>query len=204
MILVIIVHQMPEAVLHPGSDRDVASMIRWAGERGLKATPRGQGHSVYGRAQVDNGFVIDMTRLRTIHDIRSDRVVVDAGATWSEVVAATLPQGLVPPVLTDFLELSVGGTLVVGGIGSMTSRHGMQSDNVLALEVVTGTGQMVTCSPDSHANLFDAVRAGLGQAAVILRATLKLIPAPQQVRRFLLSYPDLQDDAGRSPSAGGR
>lgn len=187
-----IVHRTPDAVLHPASDQDVASVIRSAGERGRKIAPRGQGHSVYGRAQVENGIVIDMTRLRTIHDVRSDRVVVDAGAKWSEVVAAMLPHGLVPPVLPDYLELSVGGTLTVGGVGSMTSRYGMQSDNILAMEVVTGKGETVACSPDSNADLFHAVRAGLGQVAVILRAALQLVPAPQQVRRYLLIYPDLK------------
>ena len=54
-----------------------------------------------------------MGRLRTIHAVQRDRVVVDAGATWREVVEATLPHGRTPPVLTDYLDLSVGGTLAV-------------------------------------------------------------------------------------------
>ena len=187
-----IVHRTPKGVLLPVSDQDVATTIRWAGGLGRKIAPQGQSHSVYGRAQVHDGIVIDMTQLRTVHDVQNDRVVVDAGAKWSEVLAATLLQGLTPPVLTDYLELSVGGTLVVGGIGGTTSQYGMQSDNVLELDVVTGTGEKVTCSPDSNADLFDAVRAGLGQVAVITRATLKLIPAPEHVRRYVLTYPDLR------------
>jgi cytokinin dehydrogenase len=128
-----IVHRTPKGVLLPGSDQDVAATIRWAGGLGRKIAPQGQSHSVYGRAQVRAGIVIDMTQLRTVHDVQHDRVVVDAGAKWSEVLAATLPQGFSPPVLTDYLELSVGGTLVVGGIGGTTSQYGMQSDNVLEL-----------------------------------------------------------------------
>jgi len=186
-----IVRRTPVGVLLPGSVRDVATAIRWTGGLGRKIAPQGQSHSVYGRAQVRAGIVIDMTQLRTVHGVQIDRVVVDAGAKWSEVLAATLPRGLIPPVLTDYLELSVGGTLVVGGISGTTSRYGMQSDNVLELDVVTGRGQKVTCSPDSNADLFHAVRAGLGQVAVITRATLKLIPAPERVRRFVLTYPDL-------------
>ncbi len=147
---------------------------------------------MYSRAQVRAGIVIDMTRLSTVHVVQNDRVVVDAGAKWSEVLSATLPQGLTPPVLTDYLELSVGGTLAVGGIGATTSRFDMQRDNVLELDVVTGTGEKVTCSAHNNAELFDTVRAGLGQVAVIARATLKLISAPQQVRRYLLMYPDLK------------
>jgi FAD/FMN-containing dehydrogenase len=187
-----VVRRMPRGVLRPRTYEDVVSAVRWAAERGRKIAPRGQGHSVYGRAQVAEGIVIEMTPFRTIHDVRSGQAIVGAGATWSDVVAATLPLGRVPPTLTDYLGLSVGGTLAVGGIGSMTSRHGMQSDNVLELDVITGTGEMVTCSPDSHATLFHAVRAGLGQVAVIVRATLKLVPAPLQVRRYLLFYPDLK------------
>ena len=132
-----------------------------------------------------------MGRLRTVHAVEHDRVVVDAGATWREVLAATLPRGLAPPGLPDYLDLSVGGTLVVGGVGSAVSRSGVLSDHVLELQVVTGRGERRTCSPHSDPGLFDAVRAGLGQVAVVTRATLRLVPAPRQVRRFQLFYPDL-------------
>jgi cytokinin dehydrogenase len=186
-----IVHQTPNGVLLPGSAHDVATVVEWANRRGQQVAPQGQSHSVYGRAQVADGIVIDMSQLRTVHDVEADRVVVDAGATWSEVLAATLPRGLVPPVLTDYLQLSVGGTLVVGGVGATTTRHGVQSDNVIELDVVTGAGEQTTCSPHHNTDLFDAVRAGLGQVAIITRATLEVVPAPTQVRRFLLFYPDL-------------
>ena len=138
-----------------------------------------------------DGIVCDMSRLNTVRSVERDRVIVDAGATWSEVLAATLPQGLTPPVLAEYLELSVGGTLVVGGVGATTSRFGVQSDNVIEMDVVTGHGEKLTCSASSNSELFDAVRAGLGQVGVITRATLELIAAPERVRRFLLFYPDL-------------
>ncbi len=187
-----ILHRTPEGILLPGSNRDVATMIRWAGHFRRKIAPRGQSHSVYGRAQVRDGIVIDMSRLRAVHEVRNDRIVVGAGASWSAVLAATLPRGLTPPVLTDYLELSVGGTLVVGGVGGTTSQYGMQSDNVLELEVVTGCGEKITCSSLRNADLFQTVRAGLGQVGVITRATLKLVPAPEKARRYVLTYPNLR------------
>ena len=82
-----------------------------------------------------------MSGIGTIRDLQPDRVVVDAGATWKSVLDATLTQGLTPPVLTNYLGLSVGGTIAVGGIGGSSSRYGMQTDNVLELDVVTGDGQ---------------------------------------------------------------
>jgi len=146
---------------------------------------------VWGRSQVDSGVVLDMANLRGIHDLAHDRVTVDGGATWRDLLAATLPHGRTPPVLTDYLDLSIGGTLVIGGLGSTTSTFGMQCDNVLELEVVTGRGEHITCSAERHADVFDAVRAGLGQVGVIVRATLTLIAAPPSVRRSLLFYRDL-------------
>ena len=85
---------------------------------------------------------------------------VEAGATWSKVLSATLPRGLTPPVLTNYLELSVGGALAVGGIGGTTFRYGMQTDNVIELSVVTGDGRELVCSASSNSDLFDAVRGG--------------------------------------------
>lgn len=186
-----IVQRMPAAVVVPRSGDDVAASIRWAGEQGLTFAARGRGHSVYGRSQAADAIVAEMSELRSVHAVHDDRVVVDAGATWSEVLAATLPRGLTPPVLPDYLEMSVGGTLAVGGVGGRTSRYGLVTDHVLELDVVTGTGERISCSPAQHSAVFDATRGGLGQVAVIIRATLELTPAPQTVRRLLLTYPDL-------------
>src|SRR6478672_5049360 len=186
-----IVHHMPEGVLLPGSADDVATTIQWTAQRGCKFAPQGQRHSTFGRSQVPSGIVADMSTLRHIGAVESDRVVVEAGAKWSDVLRATLAQGKTPPVLTEYLELSVGGTLIVGGVGGTTSAFGVQSDTVIDMEVVTGEGKKVTCSASNTADLFDAVRAGLGQAGVITKATLKLVAAPESVRRYLLVYPDL-------------
>jgi cytokinin dehydrogenase len=174
-----IVHRTPERVVLAGSPADVAAAVRWAAGRGLQLAPRGRGHSTFGRSQVEGGVVVDMSALRRVLRVEGDRVVVEAGATWSEVVDATLARGLVPPVLPDYLELSVGGTLAVGGVGATTSACGVVGDNVLELEAVTGTGERVTCSEGDA--LFDAIRAGLGQVGVVTRATLRLVPAPESV-----------------------
>jgi cytokinin dehydrogenase len=185
-----IVHRTPQYVLKPASVADISAIVAWAARQGLKVAARGQGHSTYGRPMVPGGVVIDMSTLNTIHSIASDRMVVDAGATWSALIDAALARGLTPPVLTAFTELSVGGTLSVGGIGGTSHLYGMQTDNVLELNVIVADGRELTCSATQNPDLFNAVRAGLGQVGIITRATLKLIPAPARVRRYQLSYPD--------------
>lgn len=186
-----IVHRMPVAVLRPGSVRDIATLIRFANSHRLKVATRGQGHSTFGQAQAGGGVVIDSRTLATIHRIGTGHAVVDAGVQWLDLIRATLAQGQTPPVATDYLGLSIGGTLSVGGIGGATSHHGLLVDNVLALEVVTGTGEIVRCTPSIRPDLFHAVLGGLGQFAVIARATVRLIPAPSTARVYHLSYPDL-------------
>jgi FAD/FMN-containing dehydrogenase len=185
-----IVHNRPWAVLQPGDYDDIVAMLRFCNEQRIQAAPRGQGHATYGQAQVSGGLVIETATLDAIQ-MGTDSVDVQAGARWSSVLSATLPHGLTPPVLADYLELSVGGTLSVGGVGGASPHYGAQVDNVLELEVVTGAGQLVVCSPAQAPDLFYAVLAGLGQCAVLVRATLRLVPAPANVRHYILYYPSV-------------
>jgi FAD/FMN-containing dehydrogenase len=91
-----------------------------------------------------------------------------------------------------FLALiTVGGTLNAGGIGNMSPHYGALVDNVTDLDVVTGDGHLVTCSPELESELFDMVLAGQGQCGVIVRAGLPLIQAPTHVVYHELTYTDL-------------
>lgn len=189
-----LVSRQPYAVLRPGSVLDVAKMVRFARAQNLSIAGMGavgDSHSTFGQAQVEAGVVIDTSTLSEVHGVGSDGVWVDAGASWLQVLEATLPFGLSPPTLTDYLGLRVGGTLSVGGIGGQAFRHGFQVDNVLALQVVTGRGEVVTCSRRRRPVLFDSVRAGLGQFAVIVRARLRLVPVPPETRTYTALYDDL-------------
>lgn len=187
-----IVSNSPLAVLHPGSIDDVAAMVRFARDNSLHIAMRGQGHSQYGQAQVSSGIVVDSRGLASIEEIGEDYAVVQAGTLWSELVNAAYVDGLTPPVLTDYLELSIGGTLSVGGIGGAMQHHGLQADNVLELEVVTGRGDRVVCSNHHRRFLFRSVLGGMGQSALIVRAKIRLVAAEAQARVFLLYYDNLQ------------
>jgi FAD/FMN-containing dehydrogenase len=64
----------------------VAKTIRWAAPRGLKVAPRGNGHSTFGRSQAEDGIVADLSRLRRFGAVEGGRIVVGAGAKWSDVL----------------------------------------------------------------------------------------------------------------------
>ena len=184
-------HRQPIALLEPGSNEDVLRIINFARQQGIKIGPRGSGHNTFGQSLVEGGIVVKMSALYQPPIFAEDRVEVSAGMTWRQVLAVTLEHGLKPPVLTHNLGLSVGGTLSVGGIDGGSYRHGAQVDNVLELLVATGDGKIERCSDTILPELFNAVLAGQGQCGIILRAALKLIPAPTHTLFFQLLYRDL-------------
>ncbi|HZS19839.1 MAG TPA: FAD-binding protein [Pseudonocardiaceae bacterium] len=186
-----VIHHRPRAVLRPGEIADVAAIVEFAAKAGLTVAAHGGGHSTYGQAQTSGGIVIDTAELNLVGGVRADRVTAQAGARWSDVLDTTLAGGCTPAVLTDYLGTSVGGTLSVGGVGGTSHQHGFQVDSVEELSVVTGTGQLVTCSRQQNRRLFDATRAGLGQCGIIVSATLRVIPAAARARRYRLYYFDL-------------
>src|SRR5262249_37507832 len=118
-------------------------------------------------------------------------VTCGAGLKWMDLVAATVSKGLIPPVLTNNLGVTVGGTLSVAGLGVASYRYGAQGDNAWELEVVTGTGDRVVCSREQNREVFDAVRSGLGQFGVISRAQVRLRSCRMMTRTYFLLYDDL-------------
>nr|KYP65760.1 Cytokinin dehydrogenase 3 [Cajanus cajan] len=188
-----IVHKTPWAVFEPFSVGDISTLISFSNSLPSPFTiaTRGQGHSVLGQAMTRDGVVLNMTNLNNSKN--GSRIVVsdcdgkgslgcyaDVGGEqlWIDVLHATLERGLTPMSWTDYLYLTVGGTLSNAGISGQAFRFGPQISNVLELDVVTGKGDLVTCSTEKNSEIFYAVLGGLGQFGVITRARIPLGPAP--------------------------
>jgi len=140
--------------------------------------------------QALNGVVIEMSSLKGIRVVPQgepgytpQQPFVDAagGELWIDVLKATLKEGMAPRSWTDYLYLSIGGTLSNAGVGGQTFRFGPEISNVLQLDVVTGTGRSVQCSPTKHPDLFYGVLGGLGQFGIITSARIVLEPAHEKV-----------------------
>ena len=186
-------HRVPAAVLRPSSVQDIVAMVRYANQHKLEVAIRGDGHSRYGQTQAEAGVVIDSRSLNAVRVRTPQSADAQPGAFWSAVADATLPKGLTPRLFpgTCLKQLTVGGTLSAGGIGLKSPHHGALVDNVTDLDVVTGDGRLITCSPEHESELFDMVLAGQGQCGVIVRAALPLMPAPTHAMHHELSYTDL-------------
>ncbi|KAJ4830982.1 Cytokinin dehydrogenase 1 [Turnera subulata] len=191
-------HFLPSAVLYPKSALDISATIKHIFDMGtssqLTLAARGSGHSLQGQAQAHQGLVINMKSLQgpetQVHTGEMPYVDVSGGKLWIDLLHETLKYELAPKSWTDYLHLSVGGTLSNAGISGQAFRHGPQIDNVYQLEVVTGKGDVVTCSKKQNTDLFYGVLGGLGQFGIITRARISLEPAPKMVKWIRVLYSD--------------
>lgn len=187
-----LVVRKPQAVVRPASAEDVAHVVKFALRHHLTLSTRGGGHSQTGQSLSEH-VVLDMTSLSELRrvDEHAGVAVCQGGLKWRSLVEQLGARRVSPPVLTNNLDVTIGGTLSTAGLGVASWRYGTQADNCLALEVVTGAGDIVRCSPEENGELFDAVRAGMGQFGVITEATLRVRRHRPKVRTFYLLYDDL-------------
>ena len=94
--------------------------------------------------------------------------------TYEDLVAATLPYGLSPLVVPQLRTITLGGAVTGLGIESTSFRNGMPHESVLEIDVLTGTGEVVTASPDSHGDLFRAFPNSYGTVGYAVRLRIAL------------------------------
>nr|WBO25535.1 cytokinin dehydrogenase 3-like protein [Phalaenopsis hybrid cultivar] len=194
------IFNIPSAVFRPKSSGDIAILLSFlsaSSSTTISVAARGAGHSIHGQAQAPDGIVIEMDSLPSTIQIHKSMegfsyADVSGGALWVELLEEGLKLGLAPRSWTDYLYLSIGGTLSNAGISGQTFKYGPQINNVLQLEVVTGKGEIVTCSPTRSAELFYAVLGGLGQFGIITKARILLQDAPQHVKWVRALYDDFK------------
>ncbi|XP_047306777.1 cytokinin dehydrogenase 7 [Impatiens glandulifera] len=190
------------ALIRPAGSQDISEVIRKAYcSPNLTVAAVGNGHSINGQAMADGGLILNMRSLdHNNDDIRIVKIDgtayadVSGGALWETVLKYCVSKhGLAPRSWTDYLGLTVGGTLSNAGVSGQTFKYGPQTSNVTEMEVVTGRGEAVICTDGRNSELFFAVLGGLGQFGVITRARILLQPAPQMVRWIRLVYADFDE-----------
>lgn len=137
---------IPAAVFYPSSAHDISTLVHFSYARSAPffVSPRGHGHSINGQALCPDGVVVHMESLgqncnRINVSVTNQYVDVGGEQLWIDVLNAARRHGLGANSWTDYLYLTVGGTLSVGGISGQTFQHGPQISNVLELDVITGT-----------------------------------------------------------------
>ncbi|MEO6205344.1 MAG: FAD-binding oxidoreductase [Mycobacteriales bacterium] len=101
--------------------------------------------------------------------------------TYEDLVDATLKHGLMPLVVPQLKTITLGGAVTGLGIESSSFRNGMPHESVLEMDVLTADGQVLTCSPTEHADLFTGIPNSYGTLGYALRLRIELEPVHQYV-----------------------
>jgi len=196
---------VPDLVVKPRNSRDVSDIIKLALKKNIPITPRGGASWAYGGAVPSNGgIVLDMDGMQEILEIDSDNlsVTVEPGVNWKTLYDKLLSKGLILGAYPSSAPgASVGGWISTGGIGIGSYKFGGIDKQVRSLEVVLPDGTTITTGSknvvnnSSGYNLTDLFIGAEGTLGVITKITLKLFPAPEEIRPITFSFTDLEKAA---------
>jgi FAD/FMN-containing dehydrogenase len=208
----LLVTRKPAAIVRCVDARDVATALSFGQANELEIAVRGGGHNPAGHCSVDDGLVIDLSRMRNVVVDPERRVAVSGGgATWLDFDQATQAHGLVTPggVVGS---TGVTGLTLGGGIGHLTAQHGLTCDGLLGAEVVTPAGEVVRAGEDGDPELLWGLRGAGGNFGVVTRAEFRLHPlervvggrfdyeGDEEVRATLRAFRDADATAGKEIS----
>ena len=115
-------------------------------------------------------------------DLESGAADVQGMCTYEDLVATTLPHGLILLVVPQLKTITLGGAVTGPGIESTSFRNGLPHESVLEMDVFTGAGTVVTASPmNDHADLFAAFPNSYGSLGYSTRLRIELERVPDYV-----------------------
>jgi FAD/FMN-containing dehydrogenase len=180
----------PGAIARCTGVADVVAAVNFARANDVRVAIRGGGHNVGGRALCDDGLVIDLSRMRSVHaDPASRTVRVQGGARLGDLDRETHLFGLAVPA-GIVSRTGIGGLTLGGGVGWLIRKHGLSVDNLISCQVVTADGNVLTASATENEDLFWALRGGGGNFGVVTSFEFRAHPVGT-VLGGLLVYPRL-------------
>lgn len=165
----------PAVIVRCHTVNDVVASVNYARDNNLLLAVKGGGHHSAGTSVCDDGLMLDLSLMDDIHvDPATRSVTVQGGALLGAVDAACQVHGLAVPS-GIISHTGAGGLTLGGGFGWISRKHGMTIDNLIAVEMVTADGQVVTADAKMNAELFWAVRGGGGNFGVVTQFTYKAV-----------------------------
>jgi FAD/FMN-containing dehydrogenase len=166
----------PAVIVRVAATEDVAAAVTFARNHEFPLAIRGGGHGVAGFAACDGGVVVDLGAMRRV-EIDTERRLARAGGgcTWADFNAATHAFGLATTG-GAISTTGIAGLTLGGGLGYLTRPCGFSCDNLVAAEVVTANGEVLTCSESRSDDLFWALRGGGGNFGVVTAFEYRLHP----------------------------
>jgi len=178
----------PAIIARCADSDDVIACVRFAREHDLIVAVRGGGHSVAGKSVCDGGLMIDLSAMKDIRVDSAQRTVrAETGLKLGEFDRETQSFGLAT-TLGVVSATGIAGLTLGGGWGHLHAKYGLAIDNVIAADVVTADGRLLTASASENQDLFWGVRGGGGNFGVVTSLEYRLHEVGQ-VLAGALFYP---------------
>jgi glycolate oxidase len=198
----------PSVVVLPSDTAQVAATVAIAAEHGVPVTARGAGTGLSGACiPVPGGIVVSFERMAALLEIddRGHVAVVQPGLTLAQLDAATAEHGLVYPVFPGTNAASLGGNVATNAGGMRAVKYGVTRNQVLGIEAVTGTGEVIRSGGrfvknTSGYDLTQLVIGSEGTLALVTEATLRLHPRLSHTASMLAPFASIDEVAAVIPA----
>ncbi|HET8973629.1 MAG TPA: FAD-linked oxidase C-terminal domain-containing protein [Pseudolabrys sp.] len=199
--------QLPMVVVLPETTQQVAEVLRYCHDEGIKVVPRGAGTSLSGGAlPLGDGVLLGMAKFNRIREIDFENriAIVEPGVTNLAVTNAVADAGFYyAPDPSSQIACTIGGNVAENSGGVHSLKYGMTTNNLLGCEIVLITGEVLRIG-GKHLDapgydLLGLITGSEGLLGVVTEVTVRILKKPETARALLVGFPS-SEDAGECVS----
>ena len=199
--------QLPMVVVLPETTQQVAEVLRYCHDEGIKVVPRGAGTSLSGGAlPLGDGVLLGMAKFNRIREIDFENrvAVVEPGVTNLAVTNAVADAGFYyAPDPSSQIACTIGGNVAENSGGVHCLKYGMTTNNLLGCEIVLITGEVLHIGGKhldaAGYDLLGLITGSEGLLGVVTEVTVRILKKPETARALLVGFPS-SEDAGECVS----
>ena len=194
------IHNYPEVLVEAVSTEEVAAVMKYAWEKNIPVTPRGQGTGlVGGSVSLQGGIMLSLQKMNRILELDEENLTltVEPGVLLMEISKYVEERDLFYPPDPGEKSATIGGNISTNAGGMRAVKYGVTRDFVRGLEIVLPDGKVMETGGkivknSSGYSLKDLIVGSEGTLAVVTKAVLRLLPLPQKAVSLLIPFKDLR------------